>query len=62
MNNQVNGYVIFYGSKRTEVYASSLLQAKEKGIEHFKVPPSKRHLVVAVLAEKLGKPVQMELF
>lgn len=58
----MNGYIIFFRNKRFEVQADSLYEAKQKGIEHFKVKHKDEHLVVPVLAEKLGKPVQMDLF
>ena len=33
----MNGYVCFYASKRFEVYANTLLEAKTKAIVHFNV-------------------------
>ncbi len=53
----MNGYIAFFNGKQHELYADSLLDAKEKAIEHFKPAKSKRHLVSVVLAEKNGQPV-----
>jgi hypothetical protein len=53
----VNGYVAFFNGKRTEVYADSLYQAKQKAITHFKPRKSQEHMVSVVLAEKDGQPV-----
>jgi hypothetical protein len=53
----VNGYVAFFNDKRTEVYADSLYQAKQKAITHFKPRKSQEHMVSVVLAEKDGQPV-----
>ena len=38
-----------------EVYADNLLEAKDKGVAHFKA--KKPHMVTAMLAEKDGKQV-----
>jgi hypothetical protein len=53
----VNGYKAFYGGKSIEVYAESLLAAKEKAVAEFKPPKSKRHMVSVVLCEKNGEVV-----
>lgn len=53
----MNGYVCFYNSKRIELHAKDLWDAKQKAVEQFKAPRSKQHLVSVVLAEKDGKPV-----
>jgi hypothetical protein len=51
------GYLIFYGKQKIQLYAKSLLDAKELGIQKLKVPATKRHMVTVVLAEVMGKPV-----
>lgn len=51
----MNGYICFYRGKTIEVFAKTLLEAKNKGVEHFRT--KKPHLVTAVLAEKDGKHV-----
>jgi len=53
----MNGYVCFYGGKRIELHAESLLAAKKAAIKQFKPPRSREHLVTVVLAEVNGKPV-----
>jgi hypothetical protein len=51
------GYIALYGSKRIELYADSLFAAKNKALESFRPPKSKRHLVSVHLAEKDGETV-----
>lgn len=51
------GYAAFYNGKTYGLYANSLLDAKNKAVEHFKVPKSKQHMVSVILAEKDDKPV-----
>jgi hypothetical protein len=51
------GYICLYNGKRIEVYADSLYAAKQKAIEVFNPPKSKRHMISVVLAEKDGEPV-----
>jgi len=51
----LNGYICFYKSKRTEVYASTLLEARDKAAAFFKA--RKPYEVTAMLAEKAGTPV-----
>lgn len=53
----MNGYVCFYNGKRWECHASSMFDAKEKAVAHFKPPKSKQHMVSVVLAEKDGQQV-----
>ena len=50
------GYIAIYKSRSVEVYAESLLEAKEKAIAHFN--PSKRDMgiLVVMLAEDGGNP------
>jgi hypothetical protein len=56
----MNGYICFYGSRRCEVHAESLIQARDLGVKEFqkrqksKVKPSD---VSAHLAEKNGVQV-----
>jgi hypothetical protein len=51
------GYIALYREQRWELYADSLLNAKNKAVEHFKPPKSKRHLVSVTLAEVDGETV-----
>lgn len=51
----MNGYICFYRGKKTEVYAATSLEARDKGAAFFKA--KKAHEVTAVLAEKDGKEV-----
>ena len=54
-NPSLNGYVCFYKQKRTEVYASTLVEARDKAAAFFKA--KKAYEVTAVLAEKGGVQV-----
>lgn len=54
----MNGYIGFFNRQRVEVYADTYFQAKDKVIAHFKVKPNRQHLVVVVLADKAGVPVE----
>lgn len=38
-------FVAFYGDEKKELFAYTLLDAKEKAVEAFKPPKSKRHMV-----------------
>ena len=51
------GYIALYQSRRTEIYAASLYEAKEKALAFFKPPKSRKHLVSVHLAEVDGEPV-----
>jgi hypothetical protein len=53
----MNGYLWFYGGKRAEVYAETLLEAKTKAAAEMKVPKKKEHLMAGGPAEKDGVPV-----
>lgn len=53
----MNGYVFFYHSKRVEVEAETLYDAKVKALAHFKPKKSDQHMVHGMLAEKDGQPV-----
>lgn len=46
------GYVAFFNGKRHELHASSLYEAKQAAVKHFKAPRSKEHMVSVLLAEK----------
>lgn len=46
------GYIGFFEGKQQDIYASSLLDAKNKAIAHFKPSKKKAHMVSVVLAEK----------
>ena len=41
-------FVAFYGSKKLELFATSLLDAKTKAITELKPPKSKRHMVTVM--------------
>lgn len=45
------GFVVFFNNQQVGVYASSLYDAKLKGIAHFKPRKSQAHMVHAHLAE-----------
>lgn len=51
----MNGYVCFWRGKRIEVFASTLLEARDKAAKIFKA--KKAYDVTAVLAVKDGQPV-----
>jgi hypothetical protein len=51
----LNGYVCFFRNRRTEVYASTLLEARDKAAAFFKA--KKSYEVTAVLSEKNQVPV-----
>ena len=53
--SNLNGYVCFFKNKRTEVYASTLIEARDKAAAFFKA--KKAYEVTTVLAEKNGVPV-----
>lgn len=53
----MNGYKAFFNGKTHDVSADTLLQAKEKAIEHFKPRKTQRHMVSVVLCEKDGEQV-----
>lgn len=51
----MNGYICFYKSKKIEVYASTLLEARDKAAVAFKA--KRAWEVTPYLAEKNGDPV-----
>ena len=53
----MNGYKGFYNGKETDIYATSLYEAKLKAVEFFKPPKSKQHMVHVHLCELNGKQV-----
>jgi hypothetical protein len=53
--SNLNGYVCFYRSRRTEVYAATSYEAQQKAAAFFKA--KKSYDVTVVLAEKGGAPV-----
>lgn len=53
----MNGYKAFYNGKEADIYAETLLEAKEKAVAKFKPPKSKRHMVSVVLCEKDGETI-----
>jgi hypothetical protein len=53
----MNGYVCFYNSKRIEIYAETLYEAKRKAINEFKVKRKQEYKVLVILAEKDGKEI-----
>jgi hypothetical protein len=53
-----SGYIFFYGGREIALYAPSIAAAKDKAVEHFKAPKSKRHMVHGMIAEdSSGKAV-----
>ena len=50
-------YAGFYGGRRCEVAADTLLQAKQKVLQELRVPRSKTGLCSVVLAAKDNAPV-----
>lgn len=53
----MNAYIVFYGTRQATLYAATALEAKQKGVEFFRVPAKKSHLVSAHLVVKDGQPV-----
>lgn len=53
----MNGYKAFYSGESIEIYAETLLAAKQKAVAAFKVRPKKAHMVSVVLCEKDGQTV-----
>lgn len=51
----MNGYIAFYKTKRTEVYADTSFEAHQKAVKFFNA--KKAHEVNVMIAEKDGKPV-----
>lgn len=51
----MNGYVCFYKNKRTEVYATTVLEAQTKAAKFFKA--KKPWEITTILAEKNGTQV-----
>lgn len=52
------GYVAYFNGRRHELRASSLYEAKQRAIAHFKPRKSQEHMVAVVLAERSdGTPV-----
>jgi hypothetical protein len=47
----MNGYKVFYNGRSIDVYAETLLEAHQRGLDAFKPPKSKRHMVHAHLCE-----------
>jgi hypothetical protein len=56
----MNGYIGFsHNGKRAEIYANSLVEAKQKALDLFKPPKSKVYMVSVALAE-LNVPVDAD--
>ena len=53
----MNGYKAFYKGKSIEVYADTVLKARDKAAEVFKVKAHKAYQVSVVLCEKAGQQV-----
>lgn len=51
----MDGYICFYRGKAVEVFAKTQLEARDKGVIHFRT--KKPWMVTAVLAEKDGKQI-----
>jgi hypothetical protein len=54
-SSNLNGYICFYKSKRTEVYAATSAEAQKKAAAFFKA--RKQYEVSVHLAEKAGVQV-----
>lgn len=50
-------YKAFYAGKQADIYANTLLEAKNKAVAYFKAPKSKQHMVSVIICEKAGEPV-----
>lgn len=61
MPDNIFNYTVFYNSLRYECQAHTMLEAKEMGIQHFKVRPTKQHMVIAILSDRLSAPNTMPL-
>jgi len=48
----MNGYIAFYGSQQTEVYADSSYAAQVKAAEKLKVQEKHRHKISVYLVER----------
>ena len=53
----MNGYKAFYKGKSIEVYADTVLKARDKAAEVFKVKAGKAWQMSVVLCEKAGEQV-----
>ena len=51
------GFKCFYERKTFDVYADSLLAARAKAAAHFKVRPTKEHMISVVLCVKYCQTV-----
>lgn len=51
----MNTYTVFYQSQRKTVEALSNEQARQIGIDHWKVPHNKEYLVVAVSSDHIKR-------
>lgn len=47
----MNKYACFYNNKQIEIEAESLFDAKNKAVDKFSPPKSKRHMVSVVLTQ-----------
>lgn len=57
MNAPLFGYVALWRGRRVEVYAPTLLAAREMAARELRVRPSREYEINVVLAEKGGAPV-----
>ena len=53
----MNGYKAFYNGREIDVYAATLLAAKNQAVAQFKAPKSKAHMVSVALCEIDGATV-----
>ncbi len=54
----MNAYIVFYGTKNTKIYANTSYAAHQKGVDFFRVPDKKHHLLSVHPAEtKEGQAV-----
>lgn len=47
----MNTYTLLYIGKRHEMQAKTSLDAWQRGVNYFKVPKGRRHLISVVLAD-----------
>ena len=52
-----NGYIVFWKSRKFEIYSDTTINARDKFCAENKVPKAKEYLIRPMLAERDGKPV-----
>ena len=56
-NENLNGYITFYQSKRLEIYAASSYAAQKETARLLKISPKKEYLISVCLCESKGEQV-----